>query len=79
MHELVKQGGYLFVSGVDLDIRTKVALDLGWRPVADLMEDIHNGDPILRNHWPWDYTGLEPFNKRRGDWRTRYASVFHLG
>ena len=29
---LLKPGGYLFVSGVDLDIRTKVALDLGWTP-----------------------------------------------
>jgi chemotaxis methyl-accepting protein methylase len=30
---LVKPGGYLFVSGIDLDIRTKVARDLGWRPL----------------------------------------------
>ena len=29
---LVEPGGYLFVSGVDLDVRTKVALDLGWTP-----------------------------------------------
>ena len=30
---LVKPGGYLFVSGVDLDVRSKVARELGWRPV----------------------------------------------
>jgi 2-polyprenyl-3-methyl-5-hydroxy-6-metoxy-1,4-benzoquinol methylase len=29
--QLVNPGGYLFVSGVDLDVRTKVALDLGSR------------------------------------------------
>jgi len=76
---LVNQGGYLFVSGIDLDIRTKVARDLGWKPARDLMKDIHDGDPCLRGHWPWDYTGLEPFNKRRHDWEVRYASVFQLG
>jgi hypothetical protein len=31
---LVKPGGYLFVSGIDLDIRTKVAFDLGWTPCS---------------------------------------------
>ena len=34
---LVSPGGYLFVSGVDLHVRTKVALHLGWEPVRELM------------------------------------------
>jgi len=76
---LVKPGGYLFVSGVDLDIRTKVALDLGWTPVRDLIEEMHNGDPSVRRDWPWSYWGLEPFNRKRHDWSVRYASVFQLG
>ena len=76
---LVKQGGYLFVSGIDLDIRTKVARDLSWKPVPDLMEDIHDGDPILRADWPFKWWGLEPINKRRHDWGLCYASVFQLG
>jgi SAM-dependent methyltransferase len=76
---LVKPGGYLFVSGIDLDIRTKVARDLGWKPLQDLMEDIHEGDPILREGWPWKYWGLEPFNKRRHDWEVRYAAGFQIG
>jgi SAM-dependent methyltransferase len=75
---LVYLGGHLFVSGVDLDVRTKVARDLGWKPVRDLIEEIHDGDPCLRGHWPLDYTGLEPFNKRRHDWRLRYACVFEI-
>ena len=75
---LVTPGGYLFISGIDLDIRTKVALDLGWKPVRDLMEEIHDGDPCVRNDWPWEYWGLEPFDKRRHDWEVRYASVFQL-
>ena len=76
---LVNPGGYLFVSGIDLDIRTKVARDLGWKPLQDLMEDIHNADPALRSNWPSGYAGLEPINKRRPDWKVRYASVFQIG
>ena len=36
--QLVRPGGYLFVSGVDLDVRTKVALDLGWEPISELRD-----------------------------------------
>ena len=35
---LVSPQGYLFVSGIDLDIRTKVAADLGWNPLQELLE-----------------------------------------
>ena len=77
--QLVSPGGYLFVSGIDLDVRTKVAVDLGWTPVLGLLEGIHNGDPSLRRDWPWKYWGLEPFDAKRRDWRIRYAEVFQLG
>ncbi len=76
---LVDAGGHLFVSGIDLAVRTKVAKDLGWRPVGELMEEIHDGDPSLRLSWPWRYWGLEALDKRRHDWRVRYSSVFQLG
>ena len=76
---LVSPGGYLFVSGVDLDVRTKVAVDLGWEPVAELIAEIHDGDPSVRADWPWQWWGLEPFNQRRRDWRTRYATSFRIG
>ena len=76
--QLVSPGGYLFVSGIDLDIRTKVALDLGWTPVRTLLEEMHNGDPSVRRDWPWQYWGLEPFTTNRHDWAVRYASVFQL-
>jgi hypothetical protein len=56
-----------------------VALDLDWAPVQDLIEDIHNGDPSVRQDWPWCYWGLEPFMCNRHDWSVRYASVFQLG
>lgn len=76
---LVDAGGYLVVSGVDLDVRTKVAIDLGWRPVRDSLEEIHDGDPVLRWGWPWGYWGLEPFDRKRPDRDVRYASVFQIG
>ena len=75
---LVAPQGYLFVSGVDLDVRTKVAKSLGWKPVAELLEEVHEGDPSLRASWPCKYWGLEPIDKRRPDWRLRYASVFQV-
>jgi SAM-dependent methyltransferase len=75
---LVSPGGYLFVSGVDLDVRTKVALDLGWEPVTELMAEIHDGDPSVRADWPWAWWGLEPLNRRRRDWQTRYAAAFRI-
>ena len=42
---LVQLYGYLFVSGIELDIRAKVACDLGWKPLEELLEEIHEGDP----------------------------------
>lgn len=76
---LVKPGGYLFVSGVDLDVRTKVAREMGWKPITDLIKEIHEGDPSLRRSWPLEYFGLEPLCSDRPDWKIRYASVFRIG
>jgi SAM-dependent methyltransferase len=76
---LVKPGGYVFVSGIDLDVRTRVAREMGWTPVSDLMREIHEGDPSLECGWPLEYWGLEPFDDDRPDWRIRYASVFQAG
>jgi len=75
---MVSPGGYLFVSGIDLDIRTKVACDLGWEPVKELLEEIHEGDPCLRGDWPFHYGGLEPLNKGRRDWEVRYTAAFRV-
>jgi hypothetical protein len=79
LSRLVKPGGYLFVSGIDLEVRSRVARELGWVPVRELLEEIHEGDPSLREDWPLQYWGLEPLNRRRRDWRLRYASVFQIG
>jgi chemotaxis methyl-accepting protein methylase/mannose-6-phosphate isomerase-like protein (cupin superfamily) len=74
---LVSSHGYLLVSGIDVEVRTRVAKDLGWSPQKELLEEIHeSGD--LRHYWPCHYGGLEPLNKRRPDWKLRYAAAFQL-
>jgi polysaccharide pyruvyl transferase WcaK-like protein/chemotaxis methyl-accepting protein methylase len=73
---LVGPGGHAFVTGVDLDVRTSVGLELGWQPVPDLRAEIHDGDPLVRADWPWQWWGLEPLDRRRPDWETRYTAVY---
>jgi chemotaxis methyl-accepting protein methylase len=75
---LVRPEGYLFVSGIDLDIRERVAQELGWEPVSELLEEIHDGDPCLRGQWPLQYAGLEPLDTARPDWKVRYATAFRI-
>lgn len=76
---LVKPGGHLFVCGVDLDVRTAVALDLGWNPVRDLVREIHEGDASITSGWPLEYWGLEPLDERHPSWAIRFVSVFQIG
>jgi chemotaxis methyl-accepting protein methylase len=78
MAPLVKPGGYIFVSGVDLDVRTKVAIDLGWRPVTHMFREVHEGDTSLIEGWPLDYWGIEPFSDNTPDLQIRFASVFQV-
>ena len=75
---LMSPHGYIFVSGIDLNIRTNVANDLDWIPLRQLLEEIHEGDPCVRDLWPFHYGALEPLNKRRRDWRLRYATAFQF-
>jgi chemotaxis methyl-accepting protein methylase len=75
---LVRPGGFLLVSGVDLEVRARVANDLGWKPIEDFVEQIHEGDPSVRKVWPWNYSGLEPLNRRKRDWKKRYTAAFQL-
>jgi SAM-dependent methyltransferase len=78
MGNLVSRQGHIFVSGIDLDVRTKVMLDLGWEPVEELIEEIHDGDRSVRADWPWEWWGLEPLSRNRPDWKARYAAAFRI-
>jgi hypothetical protein len=75
--QLIDLRGYIF-SGIDLDVRTKVAADLGWEPVEELIEEIHDGDTSVRADWPWQWWGLEPLNRNRRNWKARYAAAFRI-
>jgi chemotaxis methyl-accepting protein methylase len=75
---VVKPGGYLFVSGVDLDVRMRVAADMKWEAITELMEEIHDGDLSIRDGWPFDYWAKEPIDARRYDAMIRYASAFKI-
>ncbi len=75
----VRPEGFLFVSGVDLVVRTKVARELGWTAIQDRLEEIHEGDSSVRDAWPWHYSALEPLNKQRPDYKFRYSACFQLG
>jgi chemotaxis methyl-accepting protein methylase len=77
--QVIGPGGYIFVSGVDLDVRTKAARELGWQPLAQLTAEMHDGDPSVRADWPWRWWGLEPLDRKRSDWQLRYASAFRVG
>ncbi len=80
LHNIARlvSNGHLFVGGIDLDVRTRVARRLGWEPVEELLEEIHEGDPCVRGQWPCQYAGLEPLDKSRKEWKLRYASVFRI-
>ena len=73
---LVAPGGYLVCTGVDVDVRTRVVRSLGWTPIVDRIEELHEGDPTQRGRWPWEYWALEPLDKGKRDWQLRYATVF---
>jgi chemotaxis methyl-accepting protein methylase len=75
---LARPGGFLFISGVDLDVRSRVARALEWKPVPELMKEVHEGDVSLENGWPFEWWGLEPFSPEEPDWQLRYASVFQV-
>lgn len=74
--ELVAPGGYLFVSGVDLDVRQSVLRSSDFVPLRDRLPAIHEGDPSLLEGWPLRCWGLEPLDIRRADWVGRYAMVY---
>ena len=76
---LTKPGGYLFISGVDLDLKAKIAHKMGWKPVTHMIKEVYEGDISLIEGWPMHYWGAEPFSRDVPDWKTRYATVFEVG
>ena len=73
--QLVAPTGYLVVSGVDLDLRSRILEGLGFVPVTTKCADIHAAED-RHAAWPLYSWGLEPMDRTRHDWAARYATVF---
>lgn len=72
---LVAPDGYLVVSGVDLDLRSRILGELGFLPVTARCEEIHTAEDV-HTAWPLRFWGLEPIDRTRQDWPARYTTVF---
>jgi SAM-dependent methyltransferase len=72
---LVARDGYLVVSGADLEVRSRVVVELGFVPVTARWEEIHTAEDV-HAAWPLQFMGLEPIDRTRQDCAARYATVF---
>ena len=72
---LVAPGGYLVVSGVDLDLRSRVLGELGFVAMTARWEEIYAAEDVHAS-WPLRFWGLEPIDRTRPDWPNCYATVF---
>ena len=67
-------------SGVDLDLKTRIAA-AGFRPWIGRLEEIHDGFTTHRMHYRQNrgqhYFELEDIDRARPDWPTRYGTLFY--
>jgi len=76
---LMKPGSYLFIDGMDLDLRSRLTRRYGLHPLDYHIEEIHKDACVNRGcGWPYVYWGLEPFSAGRRDHVRRYATIFTL-
>jgi SAM-dependent methyltransferase len=75
---LIVPNGYLFVCGIDLDLRSRAVRELGLTPVGANFDTIYTADESALKAWPFRYWGVEPINRNAPDWPVRYTSVFRL-
>jgi SAM-dependent methyltransferase len=76
---LVVPEGYIFTHGVDIDVRRRVARDLGLIPIPFKIEEQHNTmDSEKLTSWPQHWSSREPFDRSLTDWELRYSTVFQI-
>ena len=73
---LVDTGGYLFLTGVNPDVKVPLIASLGLTPTSDRVEELYKGDAKALARWPMTYWGPEPFDRSRRDWLLRYGTIF---
>ena len=76
--DMVSPGGFLFVWGVDLDVKHRVVQELNLNPVPYKIDEVHEADEAGLQAWPWKYWGIEPLDEKRSDWKERYATVYQV-
>lgn len=72
---LVAPNGLLVLDGVNLDLKSRVVRDLGFLPILDRFEEIYHAD-LSKRDWPWTRWSHEPIDRKKDDWRYRYAMIF---
>ncbi len=77
---LMREHAVLFCEGMDLDMRIHLTKKFGLTPLEFEIEGIHEDGRRSRcNGWPYHYWGLEPFSRKRRNWRRRYGTIFVRG
>lgn len=76
IEELVVPGGVIVIWGVNLNVKVRVIKALRLEPLHVNLEEIHNADRAALNAWPLTWWGLEPLDKARPDWTSRYCTIF---
>jgi chemotaxis protein methyltransferase CheR len=72
---VVAPGGYLVVTGADLDLRSRILGELGFNPITARCEQIYAAEDV-HAAWPLRFWGLEPIDRTRQDGPARYATIF---
>ena len=75
--QLVAPNGYLFVAGIDLDVRSRTVRNLGLTPITAKFEEVYTAEGLLEA-WPLRFWGLEPMDRKHHDWPVRYTTVFRV-
>lgn len=74
---LLKSRAALFVDGMDLDMRVRLARQHQLVPLTFEMIRIHEEARLVRgDRYPWFAAGLEPFSTWRRNREFRYATIF---
>lgn len=74
----VEPGGLLCITGVDLDLRVRVARTLKLQPITSRIEEIHHGYSPILDAWPCSYYGLEQYDAHHPDHDYRYSMLYRV-